>query len=169
MARSNARRAAIQHRDLAFEAGAGAETAFTRADLIFDGVPHAGNSYEVRVFLNNKRADEKTARSQETGYAGRFMVFGHGGCFGADGHCDTDLAAAVADRPDALTGRRHGLAPRRRILTITDQLRRLLSNPGQGLKTLTLVPVSRTPRRSDQRLVAGQLTDDLRVTLQTYR
>jgi len=169
MAKSNARRAAIQHRDLALQAGPEQETTFSRADLVFDGVAHAGSSYEVRVFLNNKRADEKTARSQETGYAGRFMVFGHGGCFGADGHCDTNLAAAVADRPDPLTGRRHALAPRRRILTITYQLRRLLSKPGQGLKSLTLVPVSRAPRRSDQRLVAGQLTDDLKVTLQTYR
>ena len=59
-----------------------------RADLVFSGVDHSQTSYEVRVFLNNPTADASTPRTAEHGYAGRFVVFGHGGCFGDEGHCE---------------------------------------------------------------------------------
>jgi hypothetical protein len=59
----------------------------TRADLVFYGVDHSGPSYEARVFLDNPRADADTPRDVERGYAGSFTVFGHGGCFGDEGHC----------------------------------------------------------------------------------
>ncbi len=35
-----------------------------------------------------------SARTPETGDAGRFVVFGHGRCFGADGHRDPTITAA---------------------------------------------------------------------------
>jgi hypothetical protein len=47
-------------------------------DLVFAGVDQAGPSFEGRVFLNNPAADESTARSPDTGYAGSFHVFGYG-------------------------------------------------------------------------------------------
>jgi hypothetical protein len=75
-------KAAIIHHELTFDPGTTLETSFERADLVFEGVDHAQGSYEVRVFLNNKKADDKTARTPRTGYAGRFVVFGHGRCFG---------------------------------------------------------------------------------------
>ena len=75
---SDGRKDAIMHRDLASIPVRLQEAAFKRADLVFEGVDHAQGSYEVRVFLNNKNANEQTARSPETGYAGRFVVFGHG-------------------------------------------------------------------------------------------
>jgi hypothetical protein len=49
-----------------------------RAELVFAGVEQGGPSFEGRVFLNNPDADESTARSPETGYAGSFHVFGYG-------------------------------------------------------------------------------------------
>lgn len=49
-----------------------------RAELVFRGVEQAGPSFEGRVFLNNPDADEDTARSPETGYAGSFHVYGYG-------------------------------------------------------------------------------------------
>jgi tyrosinase len=144
------------HRDLAFDPGPTQETAFKRADLVFEGVDHARDSYEVRVFLNNKDADEQTARSPETGYAGRFVVFGHGRCFGEQDHCEPALAAAPAQAIDPSGGHQHPLTPETRILTITEPLRRILSAPGRRLKTLTFVPVSKAPRREQRGLAPGR-------------
>jgi hypothetical protein len=63
---------------------------FSRADLVFTGVDHSGPSYEARVFLNNPEADLETPRDPEQGYAGSFAVFGHGTCYGEEGHCDPE-------------------------------------------------------------------------------
>ena len=120
--RSDGRKAAIMHRDLAFDPGPTQASAFKRADLVFEGVDHAQGSYEVRVFLNNKKANEETARSPETGYAGRFVVFGHGRCFGEQDHCEPALAAAPAQAIDPGGGHQHPLTPETRILTITEPL-----------------------------------------------
>lgn len=166
--RSDAREGAIMHRDLAFDPGPTQDTAFKRADLVFEGVDHAQGSYEVRVFLNNKGANEQTARSPETGYAGRFVVFGHGRCFGAQDHCEPALAAAPAQAIDPSGGHQHPLTPETRILTITEPLRRILSAPGKRLKTLTFVPVSKAPRREKRGLAPG-LFKYRRVSLRTYR
>ena len=168
-ARSERRPGAIEHRDLVFDPGVTQESAFKRADLVFEGVDHARESYEVRVFLNNKDADEQTARSPETGYAGRFVVFGHGRCFGAPDHCEPALAAAPpAQAIDPGGGRQHPLTPQTRIVTITEPLRRILSAPGRRLKTLTFVPVAKGPRREQRGLAPGLFKYD-RVSLRTYR
>ena len=166
--RSREREGAIVHRDLAFDPGTTQETSFRRADLVFEGVDHARDSYEVRVFLNNKNADEQTARSPETGYAGRFVVFGHGRCFGEADHCEPALAAAPAQAIDPSGGHQHPLTPQTRILTITEPLRRILSSPGKRLKTLTFVPISKGPRRERRGLAPG-LFKYARVSLRTYR
>jgi len=80
-------------------------SSFYRADLEFHGVDHSGATFEGRVFLNNTSADEKTAKSRETGYAASFYVFGHGGCFGDVGHCDVPKSRRPFDlrRPHPLT------------------------------------------------------------------
>lgn len=57
-------------------------------ELIFYGVERRGASYEARVFVNNRQAALDTPRELADGYAGRFTVFGHGGCVGDSGHCD---------------------------------------------------------------------------------
>lgn len=135
---------------------------FTRADVVLTGVDHSGCSYEVRLFLNNPGADSSTPRDPSSGYAGRFHVFGHGGCFGDVGHCDvpppshdpTDL------RPP------HPLTPLWTYVTVTSALRRLLA-VGEELATLAMVPVSLPPLRSAGR-PAPELFRYETVDLRTY-
>ena len=135
---------------------------FTRADLIFTGVHHSGTSYEVRLFLNNPTATAETPRTAEHGYAGRFTVFGHGGCYGDEGHCD--VPEPSVDPTDLRPP--HPLTPLDTYVTITDALRRVLSD-GKTLETLTLVPISITPRRSDRK-PAPELLHFADVSVQTY-
>jgi hypothetical protein len=120
--------------------------AFSRADIVVTGVDHSGPSYEVRLFLNNPNADVNTPRTLEEGYAGRFTVFGHGGCYGDLGHCDVPLAST--DPTDLR--RPHPLTPLNTYVTITDALRHLLER-GDQLHTVTLVPVSIMPLRKDRK------------------
>src|SRR5260370_14296464 len=63
---------------------------FHRADLVLEGVDHSGPSYEGLVFIGNPEANIETPRDLGVGYAGSFTIFGHGGCFGAEGQCGTD-------------------------------------------------------------------------------
>lgn len=163
----NAEEGPIVHLPLAYEQGEGESAAFDRADLIFENVPHMMGSYEIRVFMNNKRATAKSKRTAKQGYAGRFRVFGHGGCFGAAGHCDERLAESIAS-PDPLTGRRHPLTPHTRMLTVTEPLRKLLKGKDGKLKSLTLVPIAETPLKADRGLMPG-VADRLKVSLRTYR
>lgn len=92
-----------------------------RADLVFYGVDHSGPTYEARIFLDNAGATEKTPRDAEKGYAGSFTVFGHGGCFGAEGHC------APKERYVDEFDRRppHPLTPQTISVTVTEALSRV--------------------------------------------
>jgi len=95
-----------------------------RADLIFYGVDHSGPTYEGRVFLNNARATENTAMTADQGYAGSFTVFGHGGCFGAEGHCaPNDRFVDSFDRRPP-----HPLTPQTLSIVITDALARIAAD-----------------------------------------
>lgn len=49
-----------------------------RADIVVAGVEQAGPSFELRVFLNNPRADAGTEPTPEAGYAGSVYVYGYG-------------------------------------------------------------------------------------------
>jgi hypothetical protein len=92
-----------------------------RADLVFYGVDHSGPTYEGRIFLDNPRATAETPRDAEKGYAGSFTVFGHGGCFGGDGHCATqDRYVDEFDRRPP-----HPLTPLTIAVTITEALERV--------------------------------------------
>jgi hypothetical protein len=112
---------------------------FSRAELIFTGVDHSTVSYEVRVFLNNPDADEGSSRTEEEGYAGRFVVFAHGGCYGGVGHCD------VPSEPRAPHDLRrpHALTRKTKVVDITEALRRVLANEPYQLRSVTLVPISK--------------------------
>jgi tyrosinase len=107
---------------------------FTRADIEFHGVDHSEASYEARVFLNNPDADETTERTAERGYVGAFHIFGHGGCFGDEGHCEVGEPRRPYDpRPE------HPLAPTVKVVIATDAIRRAL---GAGKEaTITVVPI----------------------------
>ena len=94
--------------------------AFTRADIVFTGVRHSATSYEVRLFFNNPGATADTPRTAEQRYAGRFTIFGHGGCYGDAGHCaPEDRTSDEFDlRPP------HPLTTHTRTVTVTDALKR---------------------------------------------
>lgn len=106
---------------------------FSRADIEFDGVDHSGASFEARIFLNNPEADEHTEKSLETGYAGSFHIFGHGGCFGDDGHCDITPRRAYDPRPA------HPLSPARKIVIATEAVRKTLQRG--DTTTVTTIPI----------------------------
>jgi hypothetical protein len=146
---------------LKYSAGAG-RTAFTRADVVITGVDHSACSYEVRIFLNNPDSDGGTPRDEASGYAGRFHVFGHGGCFGDTGHCD--VPPPTTDPTDLRPP--HQLTPLTTYVTVTTALQRLLVSDS-ALETLTLVPLSLPPRREDQR-AAPDLFHHETVDLRTY-
>jgi len=105
----------------------------TRADLVFYGVGHRGDSYEGRVFFNAPDAGPATPMEAEAGYAGSFTIFGHGGCYGDVGHCDvpTEPADAFDLRPP------HPLTPYNLTVIVTEALSRV---EGEQL-TVTVVPV----------------------------
>jgi hypothetical protein len=129
-----------------------------RADLIFYGVDHSGPTYEGRVFLDNPRASARTPREESKGYAGSFTVFGHGGCFGSEGHC------APKDRYRDEFDRRppHPLAPQTISISITAALASITA----GQTRVTVVPVVRELK------TAGAVDDDVApceaVRLVTY-
>jgi hypothetical protein len=106
---------------------------FSRADIEFDGLDHSGCSYEGRIFVNNEDADADTPTTAETGYAGSYYVFGHGGCFGDEGHCDVAPRSPYDPRPP------HGLWPIRKVVIATDAIRRA-ADAGPTMK-VTVVPV----------------------------
>ncbi|HVC57232.1 MAG TPA: hypothetical protein VND95_14845 [Stellaceae bacterium] len=110
---------------------------FNRADLVFEGVDHAGPSYEARIFLNNPNADAETARSIDQGYAGSFHIFGHGNCFGDVGHCEVDDRGKA---PYDLRGP-HPLTPARKLVKVTEALKQILQRDGK-LEQVTVVPVA---------------------------
>jgi tyrosinase len=135
---------------------------FTRADVVVTGVDHSGGSFEVRIFLNRPDADGSTSRDQAQGYAGRFHVFGHGGCFGDVGHCD--VPAPTTDPTDLRPP--HLLTPLTTYVTVTKALRQLLAE-GRTLESLTFVPVSLPPARADSRPVPELFRYET-VELRTY-
>ncbi len=136
---------------------------FSRADLEFRGVDHSGSSFDARVYLDNHKADVDSGRGEDSGYAGSFYVFGHGGCFGEVGHCD------VPEGPRGPYDRRlpHQLTPQFRTVVITAALRRLMCAGEADTFTVTVVPVVYDNPAS----LVGDVKDPLRfesVSLITY-
>jgi len=113
---------------------AGIDRDFTRADIEFHALDHSGASFEGRVFLNNADADENTAMTLASGYAGAFHVFGHGGCFGDDGHCDVRPRRTYDPRPA------HPLTPAIKVLIATEAVSAAVGGDSQTM-TVTVVPV----------------------------
>jgi hypothetical protein len=110
---------------------------FARADIEFHGVTHEGDSYEGRVFLNTPEASLGTPVEAEAGYAGSFYVFGHGPCWGDEGHCEVPSGPIHPfdyRRP-------HPLLPEVMILPITEALQRVIDSGASDL-TVTVVPTN---------------------------
>ena len=135
---------------------------FARADLTFYGLEHSGPSYEVRIFVSHPDAGPATPLTADAGFAGRFSVFGHGGCFGEEGHCEVRPPVSVFDRRQP-----HPLVPAVRTLTVTDTIRDLIQHDAPTV-TITAVPVIRPSPLA----TAEQATDVLvidQVALHTYQ
>jgi len=114
---------------------AGPDHRYTRADLEIEGIFHGEASYEGRIFFNNPKADEKTPRTLENGYAGSFHIFGHGGCLGDPGHCEVN----EHNREDYDFRPPHPLTPAKKRVTVTNALREVAKN--NKTVTVTVVPV----------------------------
>jgi len=132
---------------------------FTRADLEIGGIRHTGTSYEGRIYFNHPDADEHTG-TQHQSYAGSFHVFGHGGCFGAEGHCDApDVRRRFDYRPLS-----RAIRMKKRV-TVTDAMRRTVADGTTLQVTVVGVPVQGpTPD--------AELEDILnlkRISIVTYR
>jgi hypothetical protein len=144
------------------ELPAGADQpALARADLTFYGLDHSGPSFEVRVFFNNPAASPATPLSADAGFAGRFSVFGHGGCFGEEGHCDVRAPVSAFDRRQP-----HPLVPAVRVLTVTAAVRDLIRRDAPSV-SVTAVPVVRTSALATAEQAADVLVID-QVALHTF-
>ena len=93
---------------------------FERADIVFDGVEHAGGSFEARVFLNNPEADASTPMTPEHGYAGSFHVYGYG---------------RYPGEPDPAGG---PAAPMTRYVTATEAVRAAMASGDVSVTTVAL-------------------------------
>jgi tyrosinase len=132
---------------------------FRRADLEIGGIDHTGTSYEGRVFIDNPDADEETPKDDPS-YAGSFHVFGHGGCFGAEGHCEApDQRRRFDRRPLA-----RSIRMKKRV-KVTDALRRAAARGGQIQFTIVGVPVSGSSPGSEPE----RILDIKRMSVVTYR
>lgn len=121
------------------------ERPFERADLIFYGLDHSGPSYEARVFMD-PRGVGKDADSTHRAYAGKFVIFGHGGCFGEVGHCDLPADPDPFDlRPS------HQLEPATRVVTVTDTVRGLLE---RGIPAAKVTVVARAAGQASNEVLA---------------
>jgi hypothetical protein len=107
-----------------------------RADLVFYDVDHSGASYEARIFVNLPDADATTPRD-DPHYAGSYVIFGHGGCFGDVGHCD--VPAGPRDPFDLRPP--HQLIPAAKTVVITEAYQRLIA-PEDETMTVTVVAVA---------------------------
>jgi tyrosinase len=122
------------------------EGRFSAADLIFYDVSHANRSYEALVFLNAPEVDAGTPREPEAGFAGSFVIFGHGGCFGDEGHCQVP-----SFHKDPFDSRPlHPLTPQTKMVDVGEALRRVAPESERLLvSVLAVVPAAERPELED--------------------
>lgn len=107
---------------------------YESADLEILGIDHSGASYEGRIFFNNPKANAATPQTLDQGYAGSFHIFGHGGCFGDEGHCDIPSLRDTYDYRDASP-----LVPMKARVPVTAALKHYAKTNSEI--TVTVVPV----------------------------
>lgn len=115
---------------------------WNRADLELTGVDHSGDTFVVWLYLNNPEVDADAGNDPATGFAGAFTVFGHGACWGDEGHCEIERPVSDFDqRPP------HPLEPIDVTVTITEALRRVEGE--QFTVTALAFLAGPTPREDD--------------------
>lgn len=107
---------------------------FFAAELLFHGLNLRGASYRAAVFFNAGRVRHNTPEDDEHGYAGAFFLFGKGGCFGEEGHCDPPPRR---DRFDLRLAQQTN--PTLRTVDVTEALRRELASGASEL-VVSVVP-----------------------------
>jgi hypothetical protein len=109
---------------------------FDAAQLVFYDVDHSGRSFEAAVFLGTGEVGAETPLDAEHGFAGSFVIFGHGGCVGDVGHCD------VPPQPkDAFDSRPlHALTPQTKTVDIGEGLKRVHDSEHLRVSVLAIVP-----------------------------
>ena len=104
-------------------------------------VKHPRDSFEIRVFLNQPKANAETPTEGNPSYAGSMYVFGHGECAGSEGHCDPE--ESVREEFDIRPP--HHLAPFTLQLDATEALQNVaLTEAASGAEpkvSVTLVAV----------------------------
>jgi hypothetical protein len=131
---------------------------YDRVDLELYGVEHSGESFAVRVFINEPDAGPETpAHPENASYAGSFYIFGHGPCLGDEGHCDVPAGPIQPYdfRPP------HQLTPQYHRLPITRALR---ASANEATFTATLVVVA----NRDGSYQPADLLEFRRVSLVAY-
>ena len=127
---------------------------FDRADLIFYGIDHSGDSFAARVFLDPRGVGGSPGPDHRA-YVGTFFILGHGGCFGDVGHCEVPQARDAFDLRPA-----HQLEPATRIVTVTEPVRALLD---RGVEAAKATVVAETEGKASNEVLAFD-----RVRLATY-
>jgi hypothetical protein len=119
---------------------------FSAADLVFYDVDHSGSSYEALVFLNAPEADLDTPLELESGFAGSFVIFGHGGCFGGEGHCEVP-----STHKDPFDNRPlHPLTPQTKLVDVGEALQRVRGDADHlSVTVLAVVPGEEGPELRD--------------------
>jgi hypothetical protein len=112
-----------------------------RVDLELRGVDHSDDSFEARIYIDNKNADASTGRDPDAGYAGSVYVFGHGPCFGAEAHCDVKRGPPITPYDYR---RPHPLGGQTLKVEITEALRARAKKAGSKF-TVTIVPLVNAP------------------------
>lgn len=109
---------------------------WARVDLELEDVEHEGPSFAVWLYLNNPDVEESAGDAPDSGFAGRFSVFGHGECWGDEGHCEVpaERVSAFDRRPP------HPLEPINVSLEITEAVARL--GPDTAEVTVTALAFS---------------------------
>ena len=129
---------------------------FQSADFEIGGIKHTGSSYEGLIYINNPDATPDTGKDEDAGYVASFDVFGHGGCFGAEGHCDNreDERRRFDNRPLA-----RSIRMKKRV-DISDALR----NAAQSEPEIQFTIVARTSDPDPE-----DVLDVKRLSIVTYR
>jgi tyrosinase len=127
---------------------------FRRADIVFYEVDARGASFTARVFLDAPGPKPNTSPARKRGYAGFFTIFGHGGCFGDEGHCDVP---AAGDRDPFDLDPPHPLTPQTKLVEVTERLKAL-----RGARVIvTVLPV--TPSKGGAKLIDALQFKSLRL------
>jgi tyrosinase len=132
---------------------------FRRADLEIGGIRHTGSSYDAWVYFNHPDADQQTG-TEDPGYVGSFTVFGHGGCFGAEGHCDAPDTRRRFDRRPLS----RAIRMKKRV-TLTDALLAARADGGQLQITVVGTPIAGSSPAAEPEGVL----DIKRVSVVVYR